>query len=117
MPQNSKRGRMNEDIRRQIIAIIGEMKDPRLSAGLLTVMRVEAAPDLSSARVYVSRLPAQGVTAAEVVGVLRRAAGHIRSELGRRMHIRRSPELLFIEDDGSAYAAHINELIRELEDE
>ena len=49
--------------------------------------------------------------------LLRRAAGHIRSELGRRMHIRRSPELLFIEDDGSAYAAHINELIRELEDE
>ena len=44
-------------------------------------------------------------------------AWHVRTELSRRMHIRRSPELLFIEDDGSAYAAHINELIKGLEDE
>lgn len=117
MAQNSKRGRMNEDIRREIISIIGEMKDPRLSSGLLTVMRVEAAPDLSSAKVYVSVMGSQENATAEAVSVLRRGAGHVRSELGRRMHIRRSPELLFIADDGSAYAAHINEIIKELEDE
>lgn len=117
MPSSSKRGRMNEDIRREIIDIIGEMKDPRLSAGLLTVLRVEAAPDLSSAKVYVSMMGPKADAGAEAVAVLRRAAGHVRTELSRRMHIRRSPELLFIEDDGSAYAAHINELIKGLEDE
>ncbi len=116
MPQNAKQGRMNEDIRRALITIIGEMKDPRLSSGLLTIMRVEAAPDLSSAKVYVSMMSQEENATSQVVAVLRKGAGHIRSELGRRMHIRRSPELLFVADDGSAYAAHINEIIRGLED-
>ncbi len=107
---------MNEDIRRALITIIGEMKDPRLSSGLLTVMRVEAAPDLSSAKVYVSMMSQEENATAQVVSVLRKGAGHIRSELGRRMHIRRSPELLFVADDGSAYAAHINQIIRGLEE-
>ena len=114
MPQNSKRGRMNEDIRRELVTIIGEMKDPRLSDGIFSIMRVEAAPDLSSARVYVSMMSERENAAAEAVAVLRRAAGHIRGELGRRMHIRRSPELLFAADDGSAYAAHISEILNGL---
>lgn len=118
MPQNAKRGRMNEDIRRQLVEILAEMKDPRLSNGLLSVMRVEAAPDLSSARVYVSMMgPHEENAADEAVAVLRGAAGHMRSELGRRMHIRRAPQLLFIADDGSAYAAHINQIIKELDNE
>ncbi len=116
MPNTAKQGRINEDIRRALITIIGELKDPRLSSGLLTIMRVEAAPDLSSARVYVSMMSQEDGATAAAVKVLRKAAGHVRSELGRRMHIRRSPELIFIADDGSAYAAHINEIIRGLED-
>ncbi len=117
MPRNSKRGRMNEEIRRELIAIIGEMKDPRLSAGLLSVMRVEAAPDLSSAKVYISMMSEKENALNDAVGALRKAAGHVRSELGKRMHIRRSPELLFVADDGSAYAMHINEIIKGLEEE
>lgn len=118
MPQSAKRGRMNEDIRRQLVGIVGEMKDPRLAGGLLSITRVDAAPDLSSAKVYVTMMGPHSENAAEdAVAVLRRAAGHVRGELGRRMHIRRSPELLFIADDGSAYAAHINEIIKELDEE
>ena len=114
MPQGNKKGRMNEDLRREIIGIIGTMKDPRLQSGLLTVLRVEAAPDLSSAKVYVSML-GKDVTTADAVACLKKAAGHIRTEVSRRMHIRRSPELLFVADDSPAYAAHINEIIKELD--
>ena len=43
-----------------------------------------------------------------------RAAGHVRSEIAKRMHIRKSPAFRFIEDDGAAYAAHINKILGEL---
>ncbi len=117
MGRNAKAGRMNEDIRRALVTIIGEMKDPRLSDGILSIMRVEVAPDLSSAKVYVSMMGKEPTACADAVKVLRRAAGHVRSELGSRMHIRRSPELFFVEDDGAAYAAHINELLKGLNEE
>lgn len=40
--------------------------------------------------------------------------GHVRSEIAKRMHIRKSPSFRFIEDDGAAYAAHINKILGEL---
>ena len=43
-----------------------------------------------------------------------RASGHVRTEVSKKMHIRKAPRFIFVEDDGAAYAAHINELLREL---
>ena len=42
---------------------------------------------------------------------LNRAAGHVRTEVSRRMHIRKGARFVFVRDDGRAYAAHINELL------
>ena len=56
MPQSKNIARLSEDMKRELIAIIGQMKDPRLKTGLLTVMRIELAPDLSFAKVFVSVL-------------------------------------------------------------
>ena len=112
---NNNIGRLAEDMKREIIDIISHMKDPRVQ-GFLTVMRVEVTPDLDNAKVYISVLGQEGA-ADEAVAALNHAAGHVRSELGKRMHIRRSPELLFVADDGSAYAMHINEIIKGLEEE
>ena len=50
MPQSKNMARLSEDMKRELIAIIGGMKDPRVQ-GFLTVMRVEVAPDLSTAKV------------------------------------------------------------------
>ena len=47
-------GRMAQDMKREIIAIIGEMKDPRLGTGLNTVTRLDVTPDLDVAKVYIS---------------------------------------------------------------
>lgn len=112
-PVSKNVSRLNEDIKRELIDIIGGMKDPRLKGGLLTVTRVETAPDLSSAKVYVSMMGEQADTG-EVVAALDRAKGHVRSEIAQRMHIRRAPELIFIKDDNAAYAAHINDLLKNL---
>lgn len=105
--------RVSQDIKRELIDIIGEMKDPRVKDGMLTVTRVEAAPDLSSARVFVSVLGGKTGTQG-AVDALDKAKGHVRSEIASRMHIRRAPELIFIADDNAAYAAHINDLLNNL---
>ena len=106
-------GRMAQDMKRELIAIIGAMKDPRLAGGLLTVTRLEVTPDLDVARVYISVLGHEG-GAAPVVAALNQAAGHIRTEVSRRMHIRKAPRYVFIEDGGPAYAEHINKLLKDL---
>ena len=98
-------GRLAQDMKREIIAIIGRLKDPRLEGGLLTVTRLDVTPDLDVAKVYGPK-PA--------IEALNRAAGHVRTEVSKKMHIRKAPRFIFVEDDGAAYAAHINELLRTL---
>ena len=83
MPQSKNMARLSEDMKRELIAIIGGMKDPRVQ-GFLTVMRVEVAPDLSTAKVHVSKMGEENATA-EAVGALNRAAGHVRSEIAKRI--------------------------------
>ncbi len=118
MPISKNKERLNQDLRREIINIVNGMKDPRLKQGLLTITRVEAAPDLSTARVYVSVLDEKKpVALAEVVKALDSAKGYVRSEISAHMHIRRAPQLIFVEDDNAAYAAHINEVLHKLQDE
>ena len=114
MPQSKNIARLSEDMKRELIAIIGQMKDPRLKTGLLTVMRIELAPDLSFAKVFVSVLGTQPDAPQQAVAALNRAAGHVRSEVAKRMHIRKPPEFRFVADGGAAYAQHINELIEGL---
>ena len=109
-------GRMAQDMKREIIAIIGEMKDPRVNGGLLTVTRLDVTPDLDQAKVYISVMGREGGPE-PVVKALNKASGHVRTEVSRRMHIRKAPEFRFVADDGAKYAAHINELIAGLERE
>lgn len=93
-----KNDRTAEDIKREITAIIRELKDPRIQDKLLTVVRIELASDLSYGKVYISAL--EGLdTARTAVEGLTRAQGLIRREVGNRLHLRKSPELRFIADD------------------
>ena len=89
--------RITEDIKRELIAILREVKDPRVS-GMLTVVKVDVSNDLSYAKVYVSSL--QGVQSAqEAVKGLKSASGFIRGRLGSALHLRKTPELKFVADD------------------
>ena len=109
MPTKNQ-GRMAQDMKRELIAIIGAMKDPRETGGLLTVTRLDVTPDLDVAKAYISVMGREGGSA-PVVAALNKASGHVRTEISRRMHIRKSPRFVFVADDGAAYAAHINELL------
>lgn len=107
-------GRMAQDMKRELIAVIDGMKDPRITGGLLTVTRLDVTPDLDMARVYISVLGREG-GAAPVVKALNASSGYVRTEISRRMHIRKAPRFQFVADDGAAYAAHINRLLKDLE--
>ncbi len=93
-----KTPRAAEDIKREITAIIRELKDPRVQNKLLTVVRIELSSDLSYGKVYISAL--EGIeTAKTAVKGLEHADGLIRREVANRLHLRKAPELRFIADD------------------
>lgn len=76
-------GRLAQDMKREVIAIIGRLKDPRLEGGLLTVTRLDVTPDLDVAKVYVSVMGrADGPKPA--IEALNRAAGHVRTEVSKK---------------------------------
>lgn len=104
---------MAQDMKRELIAIIDGMKDPRITGGLLTVTRLDVTPDLDVAKVYISVLGREGGSE-PVVKALNQSAGYVRTEISRRMHIRKAPRFTFVTDDGAAYAAHINALLKDL---
>lgn len=104
--------RVSEDIKREIIAVIRTLKDPRVQGKMLTVVRVEISGDLSYAKVYVSAM--EGIEAAkEAVKGLSSASGLIRREIGGRLHLRKTPEIKFIADDS---IEHGMEIVRKLSD-
>ena len=108
--------RISEDIKREIVSVIRELKDPRVRGKILTVIRVDVSSDLSYAKVYVSSL--DGIESAkEAVKGLESAQGYIRRQLGSRLHLRKSPELKFIADDSIAKGMDLFEKIKEINNE
>lgn len=108
MPSN-RIGRINEELQRELAALIPTVKDPRVT-GMISVTRVDATNDLRYAKIYVSMLDKS--SAGEVVKGLKSAAGYLRREVGQALHLRYTPELLFIEDNSIDQGAHILELLR-----
>ena len=111
-----KLGRTTEDIRREVSAILRELKDPRVSNCMLSVVRVEVTNDLSYCTVYVSAM--EGMEAAEnAVKGLKSAAGYVRRELGSRLKLRHVPEMIFKATDSIEYSANISRILHDLEKE
>ena len=102
-------GRINEEIQRELSALIPTVKDPRVT-GLISVTAVETTPDLRFAKVYVSMLDKSSAT--EVVKGLKSASGYLRRELGRALNLRNTPELTFVRDDSIDQGAHILDMLR-----
>ena len=106
--------RTSEDIMREITAILRTVKDPRVTAGMISVVRVEVTNDMSYATVYVSAIEGIDVAKNALKGLVS-AQGYIRRELGSALHLRHVPELRFIADDSMEYSANIAKKLNELE--
>lgn len=111
---NHKLGRTTEDIKRELTAIFRELKDPRITACFLSIVRVEVTNDLSYCTVYISAL--EGLAAAKNAAKgLKSAAGFIRRELGLRLRLRHVPELIFTPTDSIEYSAEISRILHSLD--
>ena len=110
---NNRIGRINEEIQRELSALLRTVKDPRLQGGMITVTHVDTTSDLRYARIYVSTL--DKAQEKDVLKGLKSAAGFLRRELGRALQLRYTPELQFIADDSIQHGAHILEILRQVE--
>lgn len=108
--------RVSEDIKREIIVVIRELKDPRVMDKMLTVVRVEVSSDASYAKVYISAMEGLDVAKEGVKG-LKSATGYIRREVGKRLHLRKTPELSFVADDSIEHGMHIVKIMDDLRTE
>lgn len=105
--------RLNDAFRDEISDLLRrQAKDPRL-AGFITITRVEVSADLSHAKVFVSVMGTEEEHEQALRGL--DAASHfLRRELGRRLALRRTPELSFRRDDSMEQGAHVLELLDEV---
>lgn len=105
--------RINDEIQKELSELFRELKDPRVSQGMVSITRVDTTADLRYAKVYVSALDKSQEK--EVLKGLKSAGGYLRRELGRALQLRYTPELQFVGDDSIQHGAHILELLRQEE--
>jgi len=115
-----KNTRINEEVHRELSNIIrGEIKDPRVSS-LCSVVAVEVAPDLKTAKAYISVLGDEKAQADTLKG-LQSAEGYIRRELAHTLNMRNTPEIKFVLDQSIEYGVRmskkIDDVTRDLREE
>jgi ribosome-binding factor A len=105
--------RLNAQLKREIAVLLRtDVRDPRIDA--VTVTAVDAARDLTTAKVFVHLWGPDEERAQSMEG-LEAAAPFLRGTLGRRLHVRRVPELHFMEDRSEARARRIEEILSEVD--
>ena len=112
----SRTSRLDSEYRRAISDILnGSLKNhcPGLR-GLISVTNASVAPDLKTARVFVSVYAANNAVRAETFRLIRENAGFIRHELAQVMRMRTVPSLQFIEDNSMEYGAHMDALFSKM---
>ncbi len=110
---SNRKNRINEDLQRELSFLIRTLKDPRVQQSMVSITKVEATGDLRYAKVYISVLDKD--KSKETIKGLRSAGGYLRREIGSRLQLRYTPELVFEEDDSIAYGAKMFDLLRHLD--
>jgi ribosome-binding factor A len=93
--------------------LMRRVKDPRLAE--ITLTKVDVSPDLRNAKVYYSLLGDEEKKD-EVAGGLDSARGFVKRELGKRLHLRRIPDITFYFDASLEHGSHIDQLLSELKE-
>lgn len=112
---NNRMERIKEEFKRELAAIMREIKDPRLSP-MTSVVAVEITKDLKYAKVYVSVMGSEDEKNGTLTA-LKNATGFIKREIGSRLNLRAVPHPTFVIDRSIDYGAHINELIAKINKE
>lgn len=107
-----RRGRINEEMQKEMTSILRKVKDPRISDAFISITAADCTADLKYAKIYYSALRGD---AKEIAKGLKAATGFIRRELARSLNLRITPELTFLPDTSIAYGAHIASILETLD--
>jgi ribosome-binding factor A len=108
----SRGERVAEQIRRDLVDLLRQVKDPRVAQllPLVTITDLEVTADYAHAKVFYTSLAGEE-RANEVAKGLAHASGFLRRELGRRLHIHHIPELHFVFDASVERGTRLSQLI------
>ena len=112
MPSN-RIGRINEEIQRELSALLRTLKDPRVQKTMVSITRVDTTSDLRYAKVFVSIYDKE--QSKEVLKGLKSSGGYLRRELASRLSLRYTPELVWTEDHSITYGARIMDILSTLD--
>ena len=95
--------RVADSLRKELsVLLMREVRDPRVA--LATISRVQVARDLGHARIWISVLGDEETRQQTMAGI-EHAKGFLRSQIGRRLKLRVTPELAFELDRGADLAS------------
>jgi ribosome-binding factor A len=115
MATNRRVSRVAELIKREVSQmLLNGIKDDRVGTGMVSVTDVDVSGDLQHAKIYVS-IYGNEEAKAETMAGLKSATGYVRSELGARVRLRRTPEVVFIEDKSIERGSKVLSLLNQLE--
>ena len=109
---NYRRGRINDEMQKELAMALREVKDPRVSQAFISITAVDVTPDLKFAKVYYSAMTGDKK---EIAKGLKSSAGFIRRIIAQRMNLRMTPELSFFEDHSIEHGAHISKILNGIE--
>ncbi len=113
---NFRAGRLKQEIQREVNDIlVKRVKDPRVKD--VNITDVEITGDLQQATIYYSTLSDLASEREKVQTGLEKATGLIRKELGSRLSMYKTPELIFKRDESVDYGSKIDRLLRKLHED
>jgi len=111
MKKTRRTSRVGENVRDALVQVLrSDLRD--FDLGWNSISDVEVSPDLHYARVYITGLKEDD--AKQTVEELRRLAGQARYALGKRIHLRYTPELPFRYDETAMRALRVETILREV---
>ncbi len=111
---NNRIQRINDEILMEVANICrSEIKDPRVSDVMVSIISVDTTSDLSLCKIYVSVLGTDKIKEDALEG-LKKSAGYIRRELARRINLRVTPEIKFLLDDSLEYSIKMEGLMKQV---
>lgn len=117
MATNRRVSRVAELIKREVSQmLLNGIKDDRVGTGMVSVTDVDVSGDLQHAKIFVS-IYGTDEARAETMAGLKSATGYVRSELGQRMRLRRTPEVIFQEDRSIERGTRVLSLLNQLHQE
>ncbi|MDX2244434.1 MAG: 30S ribosome-binding factor RbfA [Leptolyngbyaceae cyanobacterium bins.302] len=120
MATSRRVARVSELIKREVSKmLLQDIKDDLVGAGMVSVTDVDVSGDLQHAKIFVS-IYGTPAAKAETMAGLKAATGFVRSELGQRVRLRRTPEVVFLEDTslerGDRVLSLLNRISQERQD-